>query len=324
MTVTYHIQHHPMNTLKPPRLQKGDLIGIVSPASAPSSQEKIDKGVQYLERLGYRVTIGKNVMAEHGYLAGTDDLRASDLNEMIRDRNVKAIFAVRGGYGTPRLLQLIDYRALKRNPKIIVGYSDLTALQLAIFRKMGLVTFSGPMVGVEMWNSIDPYTEEHFWRTVTSRSKVGPLPNPPEEPLQIIKHGKASGRLIGGNLSLLLSLFGTPYCPDLRGSILVLEDVDEAPHRVDRMLAQLYNAGIWKKIAGLVLGHFTDCAPSDPSKPHLTIDQVLQEATEMVPCPIASNFQYGHIPRKLTLPFGLRARLETKKGLIEVVESAVV
>ncbi|MBI3788870.1 MAG: LD-carboxypeptidase [Ignavibacteriales bacterium] len=313
-----------MNTLKPPRLQKGDLIGLISPASPPSAREKIDKGAHYLERLGYRVKIGKNVMAEHGYLAGTDDQRAGDLNDMIGDRNVKAIFAVRGGYGTPRLLQLIDYAALKRNPKIIVGYSDLTALQLAIFRKTGLVTFSGPMTGVEMWNSIDPYTEEHFWRTITSRTKVGPLPNPPEEPSHIIKHGKASGRLIGGNLSLLLSLFATPYCPDLRDSILIIEDVDEAPHRVDRMLAQLYNAGLWKKIAGLVIGRFTDCVPSDPSKPHLTVEQVLQEAMEKVPCPVIGNFQYGHIPRKLTLPLGLRTRLETKAGLIEVVESAVV
>ncbi|MEK6755286.1 MAG: LD-carboxypeptidase [Bacteroidota bacterium] len=312
-----------MKILKPPRLQKGDVIGVVSPASPPSAQEKIDKGVQYLERLGYRVKVGHHVMAQHGYLAGTDEQRAADLNDMLRDREVKAIFAIRGGYGTPRLLHLIDYRAMLRNPKIVVGYSDLTALQLALFKKTGLITFSGPMVGVEMWENIDPFTEEHFWRVVTSKARIGVLANSAEEGVACYNRGKAAGRLLGGTFSLLMSLMGTPFFPDLRKSLLVLEDVDEAPHRVDRMFAQLSHSGILKKISGLVLGKFIDCVPSDPTKPHLTIEQVLQEAVLKISSPVLTNFQYGHIPRKLTLPIGLRALLDTRHGVLEVLEGGV-
>jgi muramoyltetrapeptide carboxypeptidase len=312
-----------MKILKPPRLQKGDVIGVISPASPPSAQEKIDRGVQYLERLGYRVKVGRSVMAQYGYLAGTDEQRVADLNDMLHDREVKALFAIRGGYGTPRLLHLVDYRAVRQNPKIVVGYSDLTALQLALFKKTGLITFSGPMVGVEMWETIDPFTEEHFWRVLTSKARIGALANSEEEIVACYNRGRVAGRLLGGTLSLLISLMGTPYFPDLREALLVLEDVDEAPHRVDRMFTQLFHAGILKSISGLVLGKFTDCVPSDPSKPHLTIEQVLQEAVLKLSCPILTNFQYGHIPKKLTLPIGLRARLDTRRGVLEVLEAAV-
>lgn len=312
-----------MNILKPPRLQTGDLVGIVSPASPPSAQEKIDRGVQYLERSGYRVKVGRYVMAQHGYLAGTDEQRAFDFNDMLCDKEVKAIFAVRGGYGTPRLLHLIDYRSAQRDPKIIVGYSDLTALQLALFKRTGLVTFSGPMVGVEMWDNIDPFTEEQFWRVVSSKARIGPLANPPEVPLSFFNEGTARGRILGGNFALVMSLMGTPYLPDLRGSLLALEDVDEAPHRVDRMFMQLRHAGLLEKIAGLILGRFTDCVPSDPSVPHLTIEQVLQEAVRSVKCPVLTNLQYGHIPKKVTLPFGVQAQLDARQGCLEILEGAV-
>jgi muramoyltetrapeptide carboxypeptidase len=310
--------------LKPPHLLPGDLIGLVSPASAPSSSEMIEKGVRYLERLGYAVKVGKHAAKVHGYLAGTDQQRATDFNEMIRDKNVKAIIAVRGGYGTPRILPLLDYKALKRNPKIIVGYSDITALQLAIFRKIGLVTFSGPMAGVEMSDGIDPFTEEHFWRLVTSKSKIGELRNPADEPLRVLHSGKGQGRILGGNLATAISLLKTPYAPSLVDAILVLEDVDEAPHRVDRMLAQLDNADILETIGGLIFGKFIDCVPSDPSRPFLPIDQVLHNATQRLRCPVLANLQYGHLAKKLTVPLGLRARIDTKKGTIEVLESAVI
>jgi muramoyltetrapeptide carboxypeptidase len=312
-----------MKTLKPPRLRKGDVIGIVSPASTPSAQEKVDKGVRYLEGLGYRVKIGRHVMAQYGYLAGTDKERATDLNDMLRDPAVRAVFALRGGYGTPRILDLVDYRAARRDPKILVGYSDITGLQLALLRKAGLVTFSGPMVAVEMWDNIDPFTEENFWRVITSASRVGGLQNPDDEPLRAHNKGRASGILVGGNFSLLASLMGTPYLPNLRKTILVLEDVDEAPHRIDRMFAQLRHAGVLKNIAGLVLGKFTDCVPGDPSKPHLTIEQVLQEAVAAVGCPVLTNLQYGHIAKKLTIPFGVRATLDTRTGSLNVSEGAV-
>jgi len=313
-----------MRIIKPPRLKKGEVIGLVAPASTPSSNEKIEKGVHYLEHLGYRVKIGKHVNKVVGYLAGTDEQRASDFNEMLRDRNVKAIFALRGGYGTPRILRLLDYSAARRNPKIIVGYSDLTALQLAMFKKIGLVTFSGPMVSVEMWNAIDPFTEEHFWRVITSPTGIGSLTNPPEEPLKILRTGKASGRLLGGNLSLLASLMGTPFLPNLRRAVLVLEEVDEAPHRVDRMFAQLMNSGIFKVVSAVVLGKFTDCVPTDPSKPYLTVEQVVDNLAAIVRCPLIANLQYGHIPRKLTIPIGLKVKVDAGKGKLEIPETAVL
>jgi muramoyltetrapeptide carboxypeptidase len=242
---------------------------------------------------------------------------------MLRDPTVRAVFALRGGYGTPRMLHLLDYRAARRDPKILVGYSDITGLQLAFLRKAGLVTFSGPMVAVEMWDHIDPFTEENFWRIVTSASRVGSLQNPDDEPLVAHNKGRASGILLGGNFSLLASLIGTPYLPNLRKTILVLEDVDEAPHRVDRMFAQLRHAGILRNIAGLVLGKFTDCVPSDPSKPHLTIEQVLQETVGTVGCPVVANLQYGHIAKKLTIPFGVWATLDTRTVSLRVAEGAV-
>ena len=313
-----------MTIIKPPRLRKGDVIGLIAPASTPSTEEKIEKGAAYLEQLGYRVTFGEHLRNRHGYLAGTDEDRATDFNNMVHDKNVKAIFAVRGGYGTPRILQLLDYRSLKQNPKIIVGYSDITALQLAIFREIGLVTFSGPMTGTDMWKDFDPYTEEHFWRMLRSTKKIGIMKNPSDEPLRILKHGKAHGRLLGGNLSLTACLMGTQFLPKLRGSILFLEDVEEAPHRIDRMLAQLLNAGVLQELAGLVFGKFTDCNPSDPSEPHLTLTQIQKEYAEKIKCPVVANFQYGHIPRKLTVPIGLQAMLDSKRNRIEVLESGVL
>lgn len=312
-----------MPIIKPRRLRKGDLIGLVAPGSALSTEEKIEGGVRYLEQIGYRIKLGKHIRNIHGYLAGADKDRATDFNEMVYDKNVKAIFALRGGYGTPRLLQMIDYRAVRKNPKIIVGYSDITALQLAIFRKSGLVTFSGPMTGVEMWKDFDPYTEEHFWRVLTSAKKIGALKNPNEEPLNILRHGNTRGRLLGGNFALLTCTIGTPFIPKLKKSILFLEDVDEAPHRIDRMLAQLYNANILQEISALVFGKFTECKPSDPLEPYLTIDQIQKEYTEKLQCPAVANFQYGHIPRRLTVPIGLQASLNTKRSQIEVLESAV-
>jgi muramoyltetrapeptide carboxypeptidase len=313
-----------MKIIKPSRLRTGDLIGLIAPASTSSTEEKIEKGSAYLETLGYRVKQGKYIRNVHGYLAGIDEERAADFNEMVRDKKVKAIFTLRGGYGTPRLLRMIDYRALKQNPKIIVGYSDITALQLAIFRKTGLITFSGPMAGVEMWKGIDSYTEEHFWRMLTSNKKIGLLDNPSNEPLKILKHGKARGRLLGGNFSLLACLMGTLFLPKLRDSILFLEDVEEAPHRIDRMLAQLFNAGVLQNLGALVFGKFSDCYPADPKEPHLTLDEIMEEYSQKVPCPVISNFQYGHIPKKLTLPLGLETKVDTKRGRIAVVDTGVV
>ena len=312
-----------MKPVKPPRLKNGDVIGLVSPASTPTPRDKIEGSVRYLEGLGYRVKVGQHVSKAWGYLAGTDKERAEDFNAMIRDPQVKAIFALRGGYGTPRILPLIQYRALARQPKIVSGFSDITALQLAIYRKCGLVTFSGPMPAVEFWKEPDKYTEEQFWRLITSKSVVGTLENPLQERYDLQKEGKTSGVILGGNLALVVSTLGTPFMPPLSGAILVLEEVGEYPYRVDRMFAQLRNAGILKNLAGMLLGQFTECEPKDPAQPHLNVEYLLKEYAQMVEGPVLGNLLYGHIPKKLTVPFGLRATVDTKKRRIEVRESAV-
>ncbi|MBM4169258.1 MAG: LD-carboxypeptidase [Ignavibacteria bacterium] len=310
--------------LKPKRLRQGDLIRLIAPASTPASSNRIEQGVQYLERLGYRVKVGKHVTKQHGYLAGTDEERLEDLNDAIRDREARAIFALRGGYGTPRLLPSIDYAAVRKDPKIIVGYSDITALQLALYARTGLASISGPMVAVEMWNTMDAFTEEQFWRQLTSPKKIGVLSNPPGMTVHAHGKGNATGRLIGGNLALVTSNLSTPYSPSYKDALLFLEDIDEAPHRIDRMLVQFRNAGMLDLVNGVILGTFVDCVPQDPSTPHLTTQQVLDEFVESLKIPVLTGLQFGHTSPKLTIPIGLTAKISSAREAVEVLEGAVV
>lgn len=312
-----------MTIIKPPALNKGDVIGIIAPASPPSLSEKITKGAEYLERLGYRVTLGKNVNNVYGYLAGTDQERADDIHEMFADKHVKAIVAVRGGYGTPRLLPLLNYSLIKKNPKILVGYSDLTGLQLAIFKKTGLITFAGPMAGVEMWKEIDPFTEDHFWRLVTSKKKPGAIQHPDGKLLTPLNSGTATGRLLGGNLSLITSLAGSPYLPSFKNSLLFIEEIEEECYRFDRMMNQLRITGILKDTKGVIVGELTDVKASDTTKLFLTVDQILNDYLKPLKKPVVTGLIHGHVPKKLTIPIGIQATLNTKKGALVLNEAAV-
>ncbi|MGE5440337.1 MAG: S66 peptidase family protein, partial [Bacteroidota bacterium] len=266
-----------MDLLKPGKLKKGDLIGIISPASTPDDLTRIDKGVKYLEKLGYNVEVAPNVGQNHGYLAGKDDARLSDLHYMFRKKDVKAIFCVRGGYGTPRLLDAIDYNLIKKNPKIFVGYSDITALQMAFLKKTGLVTFAGPMLAVDFWNDVSTFTEEMFWAMVTSRKKFGKVQNPNCEKFHVLRPGHAEGQLVGGNLALIASLIGTNYLPSFTDKILMVEDIGEPPYRIDRMFSQMKLAGLFKQISGIILGRFVDCYESDQFKKTLTLNEVIED-----------------------------------------------
>ena len=312
-----------MTTNKPPRLKKGDTIGIVAPASAPSTTAKIETGIAYLEKMGYRVKPGKHVHEVSGYLAGSDSHRAEDINTMFADPDVKAIIAVRGGYGAPRILDLIDYDVIRKHPKIFVGYSDCTALHGAFLRHAGLVSFAGPMVAVDMFEGIDPFTEENFWRLLTDPSDHTVLRNPPGHEWQTIHGGICEGTLVGGNLSVFLSLWGSPYTPSLRDTVLLLEEIDEKTYRIDRMFAQLKHACVFQRINGLVLGSFTGCEPIEPDKPSLTLNQVFSDYLAPLSLPVVSNFAHGHTSPKLTIPIGLRVRLDTRRGDIELLESPV-
>jgi muramoyltetrapeptide carboxypeptidase len=264
--------------------------------------------------------LGEHVRARHGTFAGTDAERVDDLNHFLRDPEIRMIMAVRGGYGCGRLLEAVDFEAARRDPKWVVGYSDLTALQMGLLAKLGLVTVSGPMAGVEFRGTPDPFTDEHFWSLVRGREEGRNLGNPEEEPWIPVRGGCAEGPLIGGCFSLVMSLFGTPYLPALDGAILVLEDIHEHLHRLDRMLVQLRLAGVLDRIAGLVLGQFTDCGPAEPGKPALNLPEIFGEVLAGLKVPCVRGYAYGHEARKRSLPWGVRARLDVDSGTFLLVE----
>lgn len=312
-----------MTIIRPPRLKKGDLIGIVTPASPAAEPARIERGVRYLESQGYRIQVGANVGKVFGYLAGTDEERAADLNAMFSNRHVKAIICVRGGYGTPRLLSLLDYRTIRRNPKILVGYSDITALQCALLKKCGLVTFHGPMAGVEMASEFDPFSEELFWRLLTSPKRIGNIPLNTDS-VTPYGTGKAFGQILGGNLSLVISMLGTRWEPSFRHALLTLEEIGEEPYRIDRMMTHLLNAGVFARASGVLLGQFTNCIATDPSKPSWTTPEVLADILARSGKPALANLPFGHVPRKITLPFGIEASMDVTRRRIEFKQGAVV
>lgn len=313
-----------MKTIKPKKLLPGELVGVVSPASSPDDLTKINLGVQYLEKLGYKVAVGKNVGHIKGYLAGSDSERVDDLHSMFANKEVKAIFTVRGGYGCLRLLDKLDYNLIKKNPKIFVGYSDINALQLAILKNCGLITFSGPMVAVDFAGDISPFTEENFWKIITSDKKIGRLHNPNDEKFFMLNKGRAEGEIIGGNLTIIASMLGTEYLPDFNKSLLLLEDINEPPYKVDRMLNQMKAAKIIKRISGIILGRFVNCYEVDQMKNSLTLNEVIEDYFHSLKIPVVYNFKHGHIKDNLTVPLGISALMNSEKGIIEIKESAVV
>lgn len=308
---------------KPKKLNKKDVIGLISPASSPEELTRVEAGVKYLESMGYRVKVGANVGKNHGYLAGTDQERVDDLHAMFKDKNIKAIFTLRGGYGAFRLLDKIDYRLIRNNPKIFVGYSEITSLQMAFLEKAGLITFAGPMVTVDLYNEVSPYTEENFWATITSNKKLGKLQYPEDQKLPYLQKGMAAGRLIGGNLAVFAALLGTAYFPNLTGKILMLEDVGELPYRVDRMFNQLRLSGTLKKVKGIILGRFVDCYEHDLEKRTLTLGEVISDYVSTLKVPSIYTFPHGHIKDFVTIPFGLRVNMNATKGTVEFAEGAV-
>lgn len=312
-----------MDVRVPLRLRTGDLIGVIAPASPLDDLTRIERGIRYLESCGYRAVTGAHVGARSGYLAGTDDERADDLCAMFADRRVKAIVCLRGGYGTPRLLTQLDYAIIRKNPKIFVGYSDITALHLAFWARAGLVTFHGPMLGVDMAGAMDPFAEECFWRVLTSPARRQMLIPPGGVAVPLVS-GKATGRLLGGNLSLLVSLCGTPYLPDFRRALLFLEEIGEEPYRVDRMLTQLRNAGMDRRAGGLAFGQFSDCVPRDPGKPSQTVEEIIREFAAGSGRPSLAGLPFGHERKMITLPVGVRAVLDSRAGSLELLGPAVL
>lgn len=313
-----------MKNIKPKKLQNNDLIGIISPASTPNDLDKIERGVKYLEKLGYRTKVGKNVGKKHGYLAGSDNERLDDLHNAFFDKEIKAVFCLRGGYGSGRILDKIDFNLIKKNPKIFVGYSDITALQMSIYKKTGLITFAGPMVASDFSEEINQFAEENFWKVLTTSRKIGKIYNPRNEKFFILNSGRAEGKIIGGNLSLIISLMGTEYLPVFKNSILLIEEIGEEPYRIDRMLNQLKMAKVFKDVKGVILGRFVDCYEKKSEENPITLNEVIENYFGTLKIPVIYSVSHGHIKENLTIPIGINCNLNASRGFIELTESAVV
>ena len=298
-------------------------VAVAAPASAPNDAEALERGIAALGERDVEIRVARQSINPLGYLAGSDAERAIELNSFLRDASIDVIVCARGGYGTARILDRIDYNAAKANRPIVVGYSDITALQLALLARAGLPSISGPMVAVEWGDAvgIDPETERLFWRAL-NESAPWELSAPGNDGLTGIRSGSGEGRLVGGNLAVLTKLVGTPYLPDLSGAILFVEDVGETPYRVDGCLAQLKNAGLLQDLAGVLIGEFTEAEPP-AGKPSLSLEDVFDYYFCSLDCPVAANLRYGHVPRKASVPVGVRARLEVvhDAATVTVLES---
>ena len=306
------------NTLKPPRIKPGDTIGLIAPAGIVEP-ESIEPITQKLASLELKVKLGNHLLDRYGYLAGKDRDRAADVNSMFADKSVQAILAMRGGWGCNRILPLLDYKLIRTNPKIIMGLSDITALLLAIYAKTNVITFHS-LTGTSSWNefSVD------YLRRILFNGEAVTMQNPTntDNRVETIKGGKARGKLIGGNLSVLAAMVGSSYLPKWQHNILFLEDIREEVYRVDRMLTQLELAGILPQISGFVFGNCRECDPEEPDK-SLTLMQVLQDRILPLGIPAWYGSAIGHIPDKFTLPIGAEVEIDATAGTIKMLETAV-
>ena len=317
-----------MTLLKPERLNFGDTIGLIAPASPPQDPKAVDRAAAALEQFGFKPKLAKNVRARHGFLAGGDRERAADLMAMFADKKVKAIICMRGGYGSARILDRLDYKVIRRNPKILSGYSDITSLHFAFARNVNLISIHAPMFnGALDGPKLPEFTKKSFFRTVMEAKPAGSICDGYEgKTVSILRGGVAEGRLIGGNLSLICASLGTPFAPSFKGKILFFEDISEKPYRLDRMLTQLLNAGILRQVAGVAVGVNQDCAHPDAKvvKEYLqTAADVLKERLTSLRVPVVTGLPFGHVDLNATIPVGAKARLDGKRGDLVITESAV-
>jgi len=312
--------------IKPERLRKGDRICVVSPASPTLTTTYYEKGKAVLDAMGYRVVPGRHVHDRHLLFAGDAQARAADINSAFRDPSIKAVICTRGGCGTAQILPYIDFEIIAEHPKIFIGYSDITSLQLAIFQRTGLVTFYGPMVSTDFGKQLTGYTRESFLNILTNTGEGIGLKNPAKREMTVIVPGKAVGRLTGGCLSVVVASLGTPYEIDTKGSILFFEDIDEKPHRIDRYLTQLAQAGKLTQAQGIIFGTFRQCsytARDNYSKYGVTLLDVIRERIVPLGIPCIYGLQFGHVRSKLTMPVGVNAVLDATNKRINT-EAAVM
>jgi muramoyltetrapeptide carboxypeptidase len=319
-----------MPLLRPRRLTPGQTVGLVAPSAAPNDPEHIRFAIETLESLGFRVRPGAHLFDRDGYFAGADAARAADLNAMFADDSVGAVWCVRGGYGASRLLPMLDYDLMRRKPKALIGFSDITALHMAIHTQVGLVSFHGPVA----WRAFTPYTLGELRRVLCETSVPVRVGAPPpfearegqvdrENRVTTLVSGQARGRLLGGNLCLMAHLTGTPYAPDLRGAILFLEDIDEPYYRIDRFLTQLWLSGGLEGVAGVAFGKFTRCEPSASFVQNRVLEDILAERCRVLGVPAVAGLMIGHVDDQTTLPIGCLAELDASAGTLTLLEPGV-
>ena len=335
LPMIHHFMPHNKNTtkstLKPSPLQPGDQIGLITPGF-PTDEEGLNEALEHIKSYDLEPVMGKHVNAPFGYLAGTDADRAADVMSMFTNPEIKGIWCIRGGFGCTRILNLLDYKLIRKNPKLLIGYSDITALHLAIYQKTGLVSFHGPVATSQP----NDYSTKGALRFIqTPLDWQSPIVNyAGQEELAAtqtafkaytLRGGTAQGKLVGGNLSLVSALVGTPYLPSFKNAVVYLEDVGEKPYRIDRMLVQLLQGSDLKEAAGIVLGVFNDCEPGESADPEktFTMHQVFEQHLLPLGVPICYGMSFGHIDHQFTIPIGVEARLNADQRQIQLLESPV-
>jgi muramoyltetrapeptide carboxypeptidase len=305
--------------IKPAALKQGDVVAISSPAGAVWDESSVTRFSSVIESLGFKVKLGQTLKEKWGYLAGSDELRAKELNDFFSDKEVKAIFCQKGGWGCARLLDKLDYELIKKNPKVIMGFSDITSLLIAIYSKTGLVTFHGP-VGNSGWND---FSLDYIKRVLMKKENFTyAYPEKDDDKPYTLIGGKAKGRLMGGNLAVLTGIVGSAYLPHWQNKILFLEDVEEEPYEIDRMLTQLKLAGVLSKISGFVFGKCARCTAEEPFKA-FTLKEVLEQHIKPLGIPAFYGAMIGHIENKYTMPIGVEAEINADTFEIKLLESAV-
>ena len=301
------------------KLKKGDTIGIIAPASC-TTYEKVLEAKKNIEDMGYQVILGECTKKQWYSYAGTDEERAEEINSFFADKNIDAIICMRGGYGSNRLIELLDFEIIKRNSKIFVGYSDITTLHIALNEKANLITFHGPMAVSNFTGNYNRDTYENFIEILSNSKDEQSIKNITKE-LEVLNEGRAKGKLVGGNLATLIATLGTEYDLDYNRKILFLEDIGEKTYKIDRFLNQLKKHGVFEKIEGLVLGDFKNC--TQDSEKDMTLLEVFQNYFKELKKPVIYNFESGHSEPMLTLPLGAICEIDTYNKELKVLERVV-
>lgn len=313
--------------IKPPKLKPGDTIGIIAP-SGPVKRDKLETSIQYLKERGYQIKLGTHLYDQYGYFAGKDCDRVEDLNRMFADPEVTAIFCARGGNGATRIIPLLDFDTIRQNPKIFLGYSDVTAFLNAIHQQTGLITFHSPMVETGLGKDSDAFSRELVFRLLSNPEPIGVIPFPTEfqgGPVywKVLVEGETAGLSLAGCISVIQSLLGTPYEFDLKNKIFFFEDVDEEPHRIDRMLAHIKLTGKLDQVNAVLIGKLIRCEPKEPDKPTLTYPEIFSDLLGDLGIPVIYDLGFGHGDANFPIPIGIKVKIDTRKKELSYLEGAV-